>query len=113
MDGSNSTGTVAATVAESVAAHNGSLGNAGLYAASGAGHAPIALSLFHSVSANNGYGIVADGTGVTIRLAQSQVTGNPGYGWYANNGGVIASYGDNYIDGNGSSVGSLTPISKQ
>jgi hypothetical protein len=69
--------------------------------------------VFHSVSANNGYGIVAYGEGATLRLAQSEVTGNVVAGWSASNGGVIESYGDNYIYGNGANTGSLTSIAKQ
>ena len=77
-----------------------------------AGKAPTALSLFHSVSANNGTGISAQGVGATLRVAQSMVTGNAA-GWIATSGGVVASYGDNYIDGNGANTGSLTTIIKQ
>jgi hypothetical protein len=105
--GLNSTGTIKATVAESVAANN----SAGAFAAySGQ---VVTLSVFHSVMANNnGYGIFASGTGATLRLAQSEVTGNAN-GWHAEGGGVIASYGDNYIDGNGANTGSLSPINRQ
>jgi hypothetical protein len=108
--GANSTGTIKATVAESVVAHNA---NAGFFVDTGSGFAATTLTVFHSVSANNVDGIAATGTGATLRLAQTEVTGNSTAGWITNAGGVIASYGDNYIDGNGANTGSLTPIGKQ
>jgi hypothetical protein len=40
------------------------------------------------------------------------VTGNS-QGFIVADGGVIHTYGDNYIDGNGSNFGSLTPVAKQ
>jgi hypothetical protein len=109
MDGGNSTGTITATVSESVSFHNG---NAGFAVFSATGAAPTTFSLFHSVSSNNGVGMLANVTGATLRITQSMVTGNS-KGWSLSGGGVIASYGDNAIDGNGSNTGSLTPISKQ
>jgi len=110
VDGSISTGTVNATVSESVAAHNNA--GAGFSAATAAGHASNTLTVFHSVSASNSFGIAAVGPGATLRLAQSVVAGNEA-GWFVFNSGVAASYGDNYIDGNGSNTGSLTLVSKQ
>jgi len=104
------TNTVNATVSDSVAAGNG---DTGFFSATGSGKAPTSLMIFHSVAANNGTGVGASGTnGVTVRLANSTVTGNT-FGWATETSAVIASYGDNYIDGNGSNTGSLTSISKQ
>jgi len=40
------------------------------------------------------------------------VTGNAA-GWNTDGVGILQTYGDNYIDGNGSSTGSLTGVSKQ
>jgi hypothetical protein len=68
--------------------------------------------LFHSVAANNDTGVQAQGASATIRLANSTVTGNAN-GWAVFTGGIVDSYGDNYIDGNGSNTGSLTPIVRQ
>jgi hypothetical protein len=107
--GNASTGTVNVTVSESVVAHNPT---AGLTAFSVTGQAPTTLSVFHSVVASNGFSLYADGTGVTLRVAQSMVTGNTN-GWLAADGGELDSYGDNYIDGNGGNIGSLTPIARQ
>jgi len=101
------TNTVNATVFDSVAAGNGS---AGFQSITHPGKAPTSVTLFHSVAANNSTGLQAEDA--TLRIAQSTVTGNVN-GWIIGNGGNIASYGDNYIDGNGSNTGSLTSISKQ
>jgi hypothetical protein len=103
VDGTTSTGTINATAAESVAADN--IQGAGFAASSSAGHALTTLTVFHSVSANNVYGITANGTGATLRAAQSTSTGNT-YGYY----GVLTSYGDNYIDGNGGDQGQIVPV---
>ena len=75
--------------------------------------APITLTLYRSVAANNvGSGLQSFGTGATIRAANSMVTGNILQGWNLSDG-VLATYGDNYIDGNGGNVGSSSPVSKQ
>jgi len=108
-EGLDSTGTVNVTVSESVVAKSST---AGFYVHSTVGKAPTTLTVFHSVTANNGYGFEVTGQGATLRAAQSMVTGNAG-GWLATASGVIQSYGDNYIDGNGPNTGSLTSISTQ
>ncbi|MEA2989846.1 MAG: hypothetical protein QOG83_2557 [Alphaproteobacteria bacterium] len=108
--GGLNTGAINVTVADSVAARNNSAGFAVL---SNTLQAPTTLSLFHSVSANNGVGIQADGAGAKLRVAQSMVTGNATNGWIASGGGLLQSYGDNYIDGNGSNTGVLTGVTKQ
>ena len=111
VDGEFSAGTntINATVSDSVAAGN----NVGFEARSPTSAAPTSVMVFHSVAANNTSGGVSpNGTAATLRLANSTVTGNAN-GWLVQSGGVVASYGDNYIDGNGSNTGSLTSISKQ
>jgi hypothetical protein len=112
VNGANSAGanTINATVSESVAAGNLV---AGFETFTSSGQASPSLMVSHSVAANNQIGVEAGGTGAsTIRLANSTVTGNA-HGWNESSSGVIASYGDNYIDGNGSNTGSLTSIAKQ
>jgi len=114
VDGQFSAGsnTVNATVSDSVAAGNIEFG---FYAFTQSGNAPTSLTVSHSIAANNGTGVRAEGlggTGATVRLANSTVTGNV-IGWQAVSGGVMDSYGDNYIDGNEGNTGSLTSISKQ
>jgi len=104
------TNTINATVSDSVAAGNGSVG---FQSFTLSGTAPTSVMLFHSVAANNGFGVGTQGVGgaATLRIANSTLTGNS-HGWLASDG-IVDSYGDNYIDGNGSNIGSLTPISKQ
>jgi hypothetical protein len=102
LDGANSTGTLKGTVYESVAAQNGGAGaGLGFFSFTATGKAPTTLMVFHSVSANNSQGLAAQGTGATLRLANSMITGNVAVSWGATSGGVLQSYGDNYIDGNG------------
>jgi hypothetical protein len=96
VNGSLSTGTIVATVSDSIAAGNS---NSGFQASSTGGHAATSLMVVRSVSANNDLGLVADGTGATLRAGQSTVTGNRG-STSAFNGGVLRSYVDNNIDGN-------------
>ena len=114
--GWNSTGSVNVTVSDSVAANNIDVG---FEALSNPGKAQTVLNLFHSVAANNGLpNTYVERAGIyvqnaVVRLAQSMVTGNF-YGWNIMNPGTyLYSYGDNYIDGNGSNVGGLTLINKQ
>jgi hypothetical protein len=107
--GSAHTNTVKATVSESVAAGNTQFG---FVSFTPSGSAPTSLMVFHSVAANNGTGVVAQGTGATVRLANSTVTGNA-TGWSVDGTSLIGSYGDNYIDGNGSNSGSLNSIPRQ
>ena len=108
MSVSNSTGTVNTTVSDSVVARN----DYSFLASSGSAVAPVMLSVFHSTSANNGYGYYVTGTGAILCAAQSMVTENT-HGWFIGSGCVIASYGENYIDGNRANTGSLTPISRK
>jgi hypothetical protein len=113
VDGAASPGTntVNATVSESVAAGN-RLGGQGAGFLS-TGSALTSLMVFHSVATNNDIGIAAT-FGATLRLANSAVTGNAA-GWFIHpgDGSVGGTYSDNYIDGNGTNTGSLTPVSKQ
>jgi hypothetical protein len=54
----------------------------------------------NSTIANNGSdGLEAQGTGATVRVTRSTITGNS-TGWATSTGGVVLSYGDNNIDGN-------------
>jgi Right handed beta helix region len=104
-------GLVNGTAFESVASGNHGIG----FVAQGGNTAATNFMVFHSVAANNATGLGAAAS-ANLRLANSAVTGNTA-GWDIFNGagsfGFIDTYGDNYIDANGSSTGSLTPISKQ
>jgi len=107
VDGNAGT-TLAATVTDSVVANNGDVG----IFAFNIVNAPTTVTVVRSVSANNNTGIDAAGTGVTLRLANSTVTGNSLHGWIVGSG-VLGTYGDNYIDSNGPNTGSLTLVTKQ
>jgi hypothetical protein len=52
-----------------------------------------------SMAQNAQVGVRADGSGVTIRISNSNITGN-GTGTQIAGAGVISSYGNNHIDGN-------------
>jgi hypothetical protein len=95
VDGESSTGSIQATASDSVAARNGF----GYVAVTVSGKAPTSLMIFHSVAANNDLGVVAQGLGATLHLANSTVTGNTN-GWLVTQGGVVLSAGDNTIEGN-------------
>jgi hypothetical protein len=91
VSGSSTSGTVKATVTDSVAAGNNGHG----FFAVAAG-----LMVVRSASANNNdVGIAAEGTGATLRVSQSAVTGDTN-GWETFTGGSVLSYADNNIDGN-------------
>ncbi len=88
------TGTINATVAESVAANN--LSGINLIAT----ESPGSLMVTRSVVANNVFdGLVASGAAATLRVGQSTATGNR-VGVEAAGDGTVLSYGDNYLDGN-------------
>ncbi len=78
---------------------------------SASGHASATLMVFHSVAANNGVGIEAQGMGATLRAAQSMVTGNTN-GWLAG-GGMLLSAGDNTFEGNTSNEAAPPPYTKK
>jgi len=60
----------------------------------------IDLFFLRSVAAKNGVGVNTTGPQSTVRLAESQLTSNAqGYG--AGNGSGVFTYGNNYIDNNG------------
>jgi Right handed beta helix region len=100
------TNTIKATVSESVAAGNVL---AGFFAFSQSGNAATSLMVFHSVAANNGFGVEAQGTGATVRLANSAVTGNTN-GW---TGSGVLSDGDNTIEGNGGNEAAPTTYARK
>jgi hypothetical protein len=93
----NFTQYITMTVSDSVSANNGG----GISAYSGGG-TPVSIMVRNSTIANNsGDGLGATGTGATIRVTRSTITGNA-TGWATLTSGIVLSYGDNNIDGNGS-----------
>jgi hypothetical protein len=107
--GAVGTGALKAEVRDSTAGNN----DFGFNAQSAPGQSVTELMLTRTTAiGNNNTGVVAFGTNGLVRLAQSTITANTnGYAIVA--GGAMLTYGDNYIDSNGSNSGSLGPIIKQ
>jgi hypothetical protein len=84
--------TINLTVGDSVSANNAA---DGIHTISNS--ALVSVMVRNSTIANNGTNGLAGGTGSTIRVTRSTITGNT-TGW----AGVVLSYADNNIDGNGS-----------
>ena len=96
LAGQTSGQTVSVVVSESVSAN--SAGD-GIYANSTGGN-PVSIMVRNSKIANNAVdGLHAVGSGATIRVTRSTLTGN-NTAWAAGSTGVVVSYGDNNIDGN-------------
>jgi len=97
-DGSSSTAGINMTIADSVIASNV---NDGIVATTTSGHAPIGVMVKNTKSANNGYGIRAIGSNVTVRVDGSTITGN-GTGVAAVSGGALLSTQTNIVEANAS-----------
>ena len=96
VDGESSTGTINVTVAESVAAGNGT----GFRAFSGSGQAGTTVTIIRSVAASNSQGVrVGGAANALLRLGQSTLSGNT-VTWVMDGTAVLQSYGNNRIDGN-------------
>jgi hypothetical protein len=108
LAGGFGTGALSFAVTDSVAANNGATGFA---ATSETGQSVTNLVLTRSTASGNGTGIAAIGVPATLRVAQSTVTENTV--GYQISVGAILSYGDNYIDVNGSNTGTLGTATKQ
>jgi len=102
VNGLQSTGTIKATVADSVSAGNGGSGFSLLTNGS--------LMVVRSVSANNAAAGLASqgGQAAILRFGASTITGNFRGLVRANAG--LSSYGDNNVDGNGPDVGGADHI---
>ena len=96
MDGTTSTSTISATAVDTLASGNFS---AGFFAVASSAQAPTTLTLFNSVAADNGAGLLVGNSGAAIRVAHSVLTGNTS-GWSTPFGGTVSSAGDNTIEGN-------------
>jgi hypothetical protein len=101
VDGQIATGTINASVTNSVSANNG---GTGFSVFSSANTAKSSLTLIRSVAANNkliGVGVLSLAN-ASLWVGQSSITGNP-TSWSAPNGNgtPLLSFGDNYIAGNG------------
>lgn len=96
------------TVADSVI-----VGNSGIGIAVGATGTSVVVSINNCKITNNHSGVEATNNGAIVRLNRSTITLNSSDGFAASAGGIIYSYLDNYIDGNGPNIGSLTTVNKQ
>jgi hypothetical protein len=96
-DGSNSTGGINMTIADSMIASNA---NDGIIATTSSGHAPIGVMVTNSKSVNNQFGIRALGPNVTVRAEGSKIIGN-GTGLGFSGGGALLSAGNNVVEANG------------
>jgi hypothetical protein len=95
LDGTNATGSVTATIADSASAGN----QTGINVLSAAGSAPVTAIVSRSVISNsslNGLGVFGQGTRLVV--GQSALSGNAKT--WQTGGGVLQSFGDNYIAGN-------------
>jgi len=88
-------GTVDATVTDSVSANNAG----GVTVSSSPFGGATNVTVIRSALADNGVGLTASDARATLRVGQSTITGNR-LSWQ-NNGSNLRSYGDNNIDGNG------------
>jgi hypothetical protein len=91
------TQTINITVTDSVSANNASSGISCI-----SNGTPANIMVRNSTIANNGGdGLVAGGTGASIRATRSTITGND-VAWAITSGGQVTSYADNNIEDNGS-----------
>ena len=75
-------------------------GGQGIAVVQPAGTATIGVMVNNSTVANNaGFGIITNGSGVTMRVGDTDITGNA-TGISAAGGSSILSYGTNHLDGN-------------
>jgi len=108
INGGGATGTITATVSDSVAAH----ASIAFAAQSAAGQATVNFTLVRSVAAYSDTGMSSNGSPVSLRFGSSTVTGNA-HTWQAINSAFLRSYGDNYIVGNADGDPAPTTIALQ
>jgi hypothetical protein len=108
-ESTNPAGTIDVTIVDSIIAGNTFNG----LVANSAGQGAVQIMLDHvSISNNGAAGIRGDGNAATIRMRNSVVTGNT-TGANLTNGAELRSYGNNSINGNGSSGSAPTIIPQQ
>jgi hypothetical protein len=99
--GLSNTGTVNATIFDSVVSNNKGYG---VLSQSNTGQAATNVFVRSSALVNNSQALYANQTNAYILLASSLVAGNAN-GWVANSGAVLQSDGLNNIEGNGGNQG--------
>ena len=106
-DSTTSTGNIKASITNSIVAGNTGLGIGAQTAA--AGGVPINLMIMGASVFNNANGVVANGSGATVRIGSSMITSSTGTGALVLNSGTMLSYKNNQINDN---VTDGTPITQ-
>jgi hypothetical protein len=96
-DGSNSTGGINMTIADSMIAGNA---QDRIIATTPGGGAPIGILVTNTKSVNNGFGIRSIGPNVTVRVDNSKIIGNS-TGLSFSGGGALLTSGNNAVRTNG------------
>jgi hypothetical protein len=96
-DGSNSTGGINMTIADSMINGNS---QDGIIATTPSGGAPIGIMVKNTKTVNNAFGIRSLGPNVTVRASNSTITGN-GTGLSFGGGGSLLTFGNNEVRANG------------
>ena len=105
INGLNSTGSITATVRDSVFAGNGGAG----ISAWESGGGGIKVMIDRTALADGLQGVSAVGAGAIVRIGDSTITGNT-KALNTSSGGVIASYGTNKVNGNTNDGAAPTPV---
>jgi hypothetical protein len=108
IDGSQSTGTITATLSVAAAANE-----QGIAVSTLSGHAGPVVMVTDSKLVNNSVdGLIGFG-GVTVFVDRTQISGNGGNGWEAV-GAVVESYTNNEVNGNADdSLNGVTQITSE
>jgi hypothetical protein len=108
-DGSNSTGGINMTIADSMI--NGNAQD-GIIAVTPSGGAPIGIFVKNTKSVNNAFGVRSLGPNVTVRVDGSSAIGN-NTGLSFSGGGVLLTAGNNMVRSNGSDGAFSGPVALQ
>jgi hypothetical protein len=108
-DGSNSTGGINMTIADSMIANNA---QDGIIAVTSSGGAPIGVYVKNTKSVNNAFGIRSIGPNVTVRVDGSSAIGNS-TGLSFSGGGVLLTAGNNMVRTNGTDGAFSGPVALQ
>jgi hypothetical protein len=108
-DGSNSTGGINMTIADSMIGGNA---QDGIIAVTPSGGAPIGVYVKNTKSVNNAFGIRSIGPNVTVRVDGSAAIGNS-TGLSFSGGGALLTAGNNMVRTNGSDGAFSGPVALQ
>jgi hypothetical protein len=108
-DGTNSTGGINMTIADSMIGGNA---QDGVVATTPSGGAPIGILITNTKSVNNQFGIRSMGSNVTVRVGDSTITGNV-TGLSFSGGGALLTFGTNKVRANSSDGAFSGPVALQ